>query len=54
MKEMKDHELWRRGNREGSELFKKWFNNLNEAALAGEHGAYVFVMGSLAEILHSF
>jgi benzoyl-CoA reductase subunit B len=54
MESKKDHEMWRRGNREGSELFKKWFENLDAAAEAGEVGAYVFVMGSLTEILNTF
>jgi len=54
MDSVKDNELWRRGNREGSALFRKWFNDLDAAADAGEVGAYVFVMGSLTEILNTF
>jgi len=50
----KEHELWRRGNREGSALFRKWFDELDASAEAGEVGAYVFVMGSLTEILNTF
>jgi len=49
-----NHNLWRRGNKEGSQLFKKWFEELNKAAHEGRKGAYVFVMGSLSEILHTF
>ena len=54
MDSVKDNELWRRGNREGSALFRKWFDDLDAAADAGEVGAYVFVMGSLTEILNTF
>ena len=43
-----------RGNREGAELFRQWFAGLNEAAVADGRAAYVFVMGSLAEILRTF
>jgi len=43
-----------RGNREGAELFRQWFAGLNEEAAAGRRAAYVFVMGSLAEILRTF
>ena len=43
-----------RGNREGAELFRQWFAGLNEAAAADGRAAYVFVMGSLAEILRTF
>jgi benzoyl-CoA reductase subunit B len=43
-----------RGNREGAELFRQWFAGLNEEAAADGRAAYVFVMGSLAEILRTF
>lgn len=43
-----------RGNREGADLFRKWFSGLNETANAGGAAAYVFVMGSLCEILRTF
>jgi benzoyl-CoA reductase subunit B len=46
--------LARRGNKEANLLFKKWFDNLDQAAKEGKPGAYVFVMGSMAEILHTF
>ncbi len=43
-----------RGNKEGARLFRLWFDELSEAA-AGERGAaYVFVMGSMAELLRVF
>ncbi len=43
-----------RGNKDGARLFKDWFAGLTEAAEAGQGGAYVFVMGSLAELLRTF
>jgi benzoyl-CoA reductase subunit B len=43
-----------RGNREGAELFRKWFAELNDAAAEGKPAAYLFVMGSMAEILRVF
>ena len=43
-----------RGAKEGADLFRAWFNRLTEAPARGEKSAYVFVMGSMAEILRSF
>lgn len=43
-----------RGKREGSRLFKEWFAGLDAAADSGEPTAYVFVMGSIAEVLKAF
>jgi benzoyl-CoA reductase subunit B len=43
-----------RGITEGAALFRRWFEQLAEAADRGEPAAYVFVMGSLAELLRSF
>ena len=43
-----------RGNRDGARLFREWFSNLDAVARRGEPSAYVFVMGSLAEILQVF
>jgi benzoyl-CoA reductase subunit B len=43
-----------RGNREGAELFRKWFAALNDTAASGGQAAYVFVMGSMCEILRTF
>lgn len=43
-----------RGNREGAQLFRDWFRELEEVATSGGQAAYVFVMGSLAEILRTF
>jgi benzoyl-CoA reductase subunit B len=43
-----------RGNAEGAQLFRQWFQQLNETAEQGGQAAYVFVMGSMAEILRTF
>ena len=43
-----------RGATEGARLMRDWFGKLDGAAERGEGAAYVFVMGSLAEILRSF
>src|SRR3989338_7896834 len=43
-----------RGAREGADLFRQWFQRLTEAPGRGEQSAYVFVMGSMAEILRVF
>ena len=47
-------ELVGRGNKEGAALFRKWFAELTQKAEEGEGAAYVFVMGSLNEILKAF
>lgn len=38
----------------GGDLFRQWFDRLTTAAATGKPTAYVFVMGSLAEILRVF
>ncbi|MBE0594434.1 MAG: 2-hydroxyacyl-CoA dehydratase [Gemmatimonadales bacterium] len=43
-----------RGNKDGARLFREWFDGLTQAAADGRGGAYVFVMGSLAELLRTF
>jgi len=43
-----------RGNADGARLFREWFASLTAAAEAGRGSAYVFVMGSLAELLRTF
>jgi benzoyl-CoA reductase subunit B len=43
-----------RGNAEGARLFREWFAGLDRAAEEGRGGAYVFVMGSLVELLRCF
>ncbi len=43
-----------RANRDGAALFRDWFANLSRAAEGGQRAAYVFVMGSMNEILKAF
>ena len=43
-----------RGNEEGADLFREWFEGLGRAAADDRGAAYVFVMGSLAELLRVF
>ncbi len=43
-----------RGNSEGARLFRVWFQGLTDAAEQDRRAAYVFVMGSFAELLRVF
>jgi benzoyl-CoA reductase subunit B len=43
-----------RGNKEGSHLIREWFDDLSETAENNGLAAYVFVMGSMAEVLCCF
>jgi len=43
-----------RGNRDGARMFREWFDSLGDVAEADGHAAYVFVMGSMAEVLRAF
>ena len=43
-----------RGNEAGAQLFRQWFEGLTAAANEGRGAAYVFVMGSLCELLRVF
>ncbi|MEJ2237970.1 MAG: 2-hydroxyacyl-CoA dehydratase family protein [Gemmatimonadales bacterium] len=43
-----------RGNKDGAELFRQWFTELTQAAAEDRRGAYVFVMGSMCELLRTF
>jgi benzoyl-CoA reductase subunit B len=43
-----------RGNCEGADLFRQWFSELNHTAEQNGPAAYVFVMGSMCEILRTF
>lgn len=47
-------ELVGRGRTDGARLFKEWFAELNQAAEEGRGAAYVFVMGSMVELLRCF
>ena len=48
------HEFVGRGNRDGARLFREWFAELSKTADDGGQSAYVFVMGSINEILKVF
>ncbi len=48
------NELVGRGNRDGAKLFRDWFSGLSKTAEEGGQSAYVFVMGSINEILKVF
>jgi benzoyl-CoA reductase subunit B len=43
-----------RANNDGARLFREWYQELDQVAEHGGHAAYVFVMGSMAEILRVF
>lgn len=43
-----------RGTRDGAQMFREWFDGLTAVAERSERAAYVFVMGSLAEVLRVF
>ncbi|MCP5026128.1 MAG: hypothetical protein GY929_07560 [Actinomycetia bacterium] len=43
-----------RANRDGAALFRSWFDAMTSAPERGEQTAYVFVMGSFAELLSTF
>lgn len=47
-------EIVGRGVRDGARLFRDWFEELSATAEKGDPAAYVFVMGSMAEILRVF
>ncbi len=47
-------EIVGRGAADGARLFREWFQSMTEVSAAGGRAAYVFVMGSLAEILRVF
>src|SRR5512134_3151608 len=43
-----------RGNADGARLFREWYEGLTRAGETNRPSAYVFVMGSLAELLRVF
>jgi benzoyl-CoA reductase subunit B len=49
-----DSQIVGRGNADGARLFRQWYRELNETAEKNGQAAYVFVMGSMAEILRVF
>jgi benzoyl-CoA reductase subunit B len=48
------HEIVGRGAKEGGRLFREWFESLSHAPERLDKTAYVFVMGSISEILRAF
>jgi benzoyl-CoA reductase subunit B len=54
MTQADDRTIVGRGNRDGARLFRDWYGTLTEAAAANRGAAYVFVMGSLSELLRVF
>ncbi len=49
-----DTSLVGRGNQDGAQLFRQWFEELGQVAENDAGAAYVFVMGSLTELLRVF
>ncbi|HUO51921.1 MAG TPA: 2-hydroxyacyl-CoA dehydratase family protein [Gemmatimonadaceae bacterium] len=49
-----EHTIVGRGGRDGAQLIRDWFGRLAQAAERGDPSVYVFVMGSMAEILRAF
>ncbi len=47
-------EILGRGNKDGASLFRTWFEELTDVAESGGQAAYVFVMGSMGEVLRVF
>jgi benzoyl-CoA reductase subunit B len=47
-------EIVGRANNDGANLFRGWFEGLTTIAERGEQAAYVFVMGSMTELLRVF
>lgn len=47
-------EIVGRARHEGTELIGSWYADIDQIAKSGGHSAYVFVMGSFAELLRSF
>ena len=49
-----DNDIVGRGVRGGADLFRSWFNELSTVAENGGGAAYVFVLGSMNEVLKTF
>jgi benzoyl-CoA reductase subunit B len=47
-------EIIGRAARDGREMFREWFSGLADGSREGANTAYVFVMGSMVEILRTF
>ena len=50
----RDASIVGRGNTEGANLFRQWFEGLGQVAEENRGAAYVFVMGSMTELLRVF
>ena len=50
----RDPSIVGRGNAEGASLFRQWFEELTQVAEGNRGAAYVFVMGSMTELLRVF
>ena len=46
-----NNEIVGRGNQNGADLFREWFQEMSDVAHQDRGAAYVFVMGSVNEIL---
>lgn len=54
MSDNNDASIIGRGNKEGTALVRQWFGELNELAENDRRAAYVFVLGSISEVLRTF
>jgi benzoyl-CoA reductase subunit B len=54
MAEIQSPEIVGRGAKDGARMFREWFSDLTTVNETSGHAAYVFVMGSMAEILRVF
>ncbi len=52
--EMQSSEIVGRGAKDGARMFREWFQELSTVSESGRQAAYVFVMGSMAEVLRVF
>ncbi len=52
--EMQSSEIVGRGAKDGARMFREWFQELSTVSESGRKAAYVFVMGSMAEVLRVF
>ncbi|MFQ5924186.1 MAG: 2-hydroxyacyl-CoA dehydratase, partial [Anaerolineales bacterium] len=52
--ELQSSEIVGRGAKDGARMFREWFQDLSTVSDTSGQAAYVFVMGSMAEILRVF
>jgi len=53
-KQARSADIVGRGAQDGARLFREWFQSMTEVSAGGGRAAYVFVMGSMAEVLRVF